>query len=525
VYCQLGYLSDCLPGRIRDALGELPETLDGTYERILREIKSTNWEFARRLFLCVAVASRPLRAEELAELLAFDFKAGPIPKFREDWRLEDPLEAVLSTCSTLLALVNVDNSPVIQFSHFSVKEFLTSTRFSDKRDTISLRYHVSMTPAHTLVAQACLGVLLHLDKNVTNGILDQFPLAEYAAKHWTDHARFEGVSENVEEGMKELLDTNKPHFAIWVWIYDPIHPSPYGRTERPFPPLRTPLHYAAFCGLHTIINFLASRRPQDVHHQDSDNSTPLHLASRAGHIEVARSLVEHGADAKAQDNNGWTALHFSVQAGRVDLSRLLLEHGADATVYYSDRTTLLHAVVPGGSVDLVRLLVEHGADVTAQDEDKWTPLHLSVRHRRMDLIYLLLEHGADVTAQGQDRSTPLHLAVLEDLAVREGSLDFTRLLVGHGADVTAKDEQGSTPLHLAVREGCVELARFLVEHGADATALGAISEIVVIDRFLVGHGVDMVAHRNAAAPAAHNGASIERYHHPILRFSPSRYRL
>ena len=97
MYCQLDYLGDCLPGRIRQALDE---TLDGTYERTLQEIKSTGWEFALRMFQCVAVASRPLRAEELAEFLAFDFNARPMPTFREDWRLEDPLEAVLSTCST-----------------------------------------------------------------------------------------------------------------------------------------------------------------------------------------------------------------------------------------------------------------------------------------------------------------------------------------------------------------------------------------------------------------------------------------
>jgi hypothetical protein len=171
VYCQLEYLSDCLPGRIRQSLDELPATLDGTYERVLREIKDTNWEFARRLLLSVAVVARPLRVEELAELLAFDFKAGQIPRFREDWRLEDPLEAVLSTCSTLLSLVHVDNSPVIQFSHFSVKEFLTSSRFAEKRDTISHRYHISMTPAHTLVTQACLGILLHIDESITQDSL------------------------------------------------------------------------------------------------------------------------------------------------------------------------------------------------------------------------------------------------------------------------------------------------------------------------------------------------------------------
>src|ERR1700742_297964 len=169
VYCQLEYLGGCLPGRIRQALDELPVTLDGTYERTLREIKDTNWEFARRLLLCVAAVSRPLRVEELAEFLAFDFKAGSIPELREDWRLDDPVDAVLSTCSTLFALVKeneFNDFQVIQFSHFSVKEFLTSARLAKNCDPISHRYHISMTSAHTLVAQACLGMLLHLDETI-----------------------------------------------------------------------------------------------------------------------------------------------------------------------------------------------------------------------------------------------------------------------------------------------------------------------------------------------------------------------
>ena len=82
MYCQLEYLADCLPADIERALDELPATLDETYERTLREIKDKMSEYARRLLLCVAVAYRPLRVEELAEILAFDFER-PIPAFRE----------------------------------------------------------------------------------------------------------------------------------------------------------------------------------------------------------------------------------------------------------------------------------------------------------------------------------------------------------------------------------------------------------------------------------------------------------
>jgi Ankyrin repeats (3 copies)/Ankyrin repeats (many copies) len=371
----------------------LPESLDETYERTLREINKADSELTHRLFQCLVVAPRPLRVNELAEFLAFDFEAEQIPKFREDWRPEDPLEAVLSTCSTLLSLVNVDDSAVIQFSHFSVKEFLTSTRFAEKRDTTSRRYHVSMTPAHSLVAQTCLGILLHLDENVTRRSLDKFPLAEYAAQHWFEHARFEGVSQHAEEGMKQLFDSSKPHLAIWLWIYDPIRP--YRHPEKPSSNHGTTLHYAAFCGLHPIVKFLAIEHPQDVHSQDVYNrSTPLHLASRQGNEEVARVLVEHGAEVSAKDKDGSTPLHEASSGGGVDLARFLVEHGADASAKGENGLTPLHEASSRGHVYLARFLVEHSADVSAEDESGSTPLHLASSHRCVDLIRFLVEHGA-----------------------------------------------------------------------------------------------------------------------------------
>jgi hypothetical protein len=50
--------------------------------------------------------------------------------FEESWRPENPRDTVLSTCPSLIAVVNVDGSPVIQFSHFSVKEYLAPRRIS-----------------------------------------------------------------------------------------------------------------------------------------------------------------------------------------------------------------------------------------------------------------------------------------------------------------------------------------------------------------------------------------------------------
>ena len=112
-------------------LEELPESLDETYERVLREINKANRAQAHRLLQCLAVATRPLRVAELAEVLTIDFEAaskGETSKLKTDWRWEDQEQAVLSTCSSLIAVVNENGSQVVQFSHFSVKEFLTSPR-------------------------------------------------------------------------------------------------------------------------------------------------------------------------------------------------------------------------------------------------------------------------------------------------------------------------------------------------------------------------------------------------------------
>ena len=496
VHCQIEYLGGCLPGRIRHALDDLPSTLDGTYERTLRDIKDTNWEFAQRLLLCVTVVSRPLRVEELAELLAFDFEAGQIPTFHEDWRLEDPVEAVLSTCSTLLSFVKVEKSHVVHFSHFSVKEYLTSTRLAQKHDPISSRYHVSLPPAHTLVAQACLGILLHLDKDITRDILPEFPLAEYAAKCWFEHARFEGVSQNAFEGMNQLFDWTKPHLAIWLWIYGPTVPS-WERSEpaAPSTPHGTPLHYAAFCGLYDVVEFLVVEHSQDVNFRSSTGQeTPLHLTARAGHVEVARLLIELGADAAAQDKGGWTPLHRTSEAGDMDMARFLIEHGADATARDKEGSTPLHETSIRGHVDLVRLLIEYGVDVTARDNDARTPLHRESRAGHVEVAWLLIEHGADVVAQDKYRITPLHRA-------SEGShVDLAWLLIDRGADATAQDDRGRTPLHLATSIHHVDLARLLIEHGADAAAKtkdgraplhGACERVnVELARLLIEHGAD-----------------------------------
>jgi len=143
----LDRLRRCILSRIRHALDDLPETLDETYERTLLDIDK------ERLFQCLVVALHPLSVEELADFLAFEFDDGESPIFQADCRPEDPREAVLCTCSSLIAVIDDYGRDIVQFSHFSVKEHLTSTRIAEGHIS---RYYTPMEPAHLLVTRACL---------------------------------------------------------------------------------------------------------------------------------------------------------------------------------------------------------------------------------------------------------------------------------------------------------------------------------------------------------------------------------
>jgi len=218
-FCQLDRLRRCLSPRIRRALDELPETLDETYERTLLDIDDENWEYAHRLFQCIVVACRPLHVEELAGFLIFKSEEGGSLMFEENWRPEDPRDMVLSTCSGLIVVVNVNGSPVIQFSHFSVKEYLTLNRIAKGRVS---RYYIPLESAHLLVTQACLAFLIQLDEHVTKTSIKKFPLAQYAGRYWAEHAEFGNVSLNTEDLIKRLFNPKSYHLKNWVWIYDTI---------------------------------------------------------------------------------------------------------------------------------------------------------------------------------------------------------------------------------------------------------------------------------------------------------------
>jgi ankyrin repeat protein len=476
--------------------------LDETYERVLEEIGKTNEPYARRLLQCLAVAKRPLYIRELAEILALDFGTEEgIPMLKENLRWEDHKEAVLSTCSSLIVVVD---RYYVQFSHFSVKEFLTSDRLATSSADIS-PFHILPKPAHTVMVKACLGILLHSEQRHRDAPEEHLsPLTEYAANYWMYHAQFEEVWKLVEDGIQSLFDPEKPHLDGWLKSCTTLGFQTYSFSG--FSLRGSRLFYASLLGFLDMAAQLIAENPQHVTGQVGRNPTPLVGALIGRHFDVAELLYQAGADLCIRGDGDMTLLHAASQGGLVDIAQWLFDHGVPAnddddghpghviSVNMKDGgdNTPLHLASGYGHPEIVDQLLIRGADINAQDQSYRTPLHrasydlasarlrlviyldlnadingqtnhwqIPTFSRMVDTVQILINHGADVAALDMTQQTPLHIAS------SSGVVEIARLLIKHGADVDAQNEIHSTPLHLASSK---EIVQLLVEHGADVTA-------------------------------------------------------
>jgi hypothetical protein len=317
--------------------------------------------------------------------------------FMDGWRPENAEEAVLSTCSTLISVVEDKGSKIVQFSHFSVKEFLTSDRLRTSEVGDIRHYHVSLDAAHTILVQACLAVLMQLDKNVDDKHLEMFPLALYAAKHWVNHAQYDEVASRVQDAMEELFNPSKPYLAAWLWIRDVTGQlDVMGQTEHLLRPKAAALYHAAEDGFGGVVDYLIMMHAADVN-EESSLGAALHVASSNGHAEVVYLLLQRNADVNIRHTNHfkWTPLHFASRNGHAKVVPLLLEHGADINAQSTSHSAPLKFASGFGHLEVVRLLLAHGADVHIRDTDGDSPFQMATGNGHVAVGQLLLEHGAE----------------------------------------------------------------------------------------------------------------------------------
>ncbi|MFH1393798.1 MAG: ankyrin repeat domain-containing protein [Candidatus Micrarchaeota archaeon] len=216
--------------------------------------------------------------------------------------------------------------------------------------------------------------------------------------------------------------------------------------------------------------------------------------SRPERAEIAKMLIDAGADVNAQSGSGNTALSEACCFGHIDAVKLLLDAGADVNLAGNAGSTPLmmasHGTISEGheSTEIVQMLLEAGADVNAEctlNIECKTALMGAARAGETDIVRLLLEHGADLGVKnsegmsafdlakdaGFERAAQvLHATTLnsELLAAARRSVGEAVSLIREGASVNARDMEGNTTLMVASSAGDENMARLLLDEGADA---------------------------------------------------------
>lgn len=550
--CQLNVLCSCRSVlQLRKALGSLPETLYKTYDRILCKINKEDSQFAFKILQWLAFCVRPLRLREVAEVIAIDVTE--TPRFDPQKRFRD-LRDILEICSSLISLdfigesasdtkintitggdiltaaydytnefddtdIDTANGPwskaTISLAHFSVKEYLVSDRIW--RGPASA-YGLQELKCNERIAEDCLGYLLHLispeiskstaledypsPKKPTNYLsmtIEEYPLAQYAAKYWFEHY---GLIERTESTalalVQELFLSKIEAFMNWLGLFDPDRTwLGLFDTDRPWwarpwtMGYRTgaPLYYASLLGLSESVALLIENGA-DVNAQGGWREYALKAASSSGHIEIVQLLLDRGADLDAHSGESIiTALEGASCYGHIEIVQLLLDKGAHITTRggHSPLTTALMR----GHECIAHLLINKGAYLgTVSSRNVTTPLETAISYGSKSSVQLMLDKGADINIDATGSSNPLDSACFfghEDIVqllldrgavvnpqslvatLAYGKTRILQMLLEHGGDLNQKDINGEAVCHYAASRGDVKVFELLASSGVDLT--------------------------------------------------------
>lgn len=147
----------------------------------------------------------------------------------------------------------------------------------------------------------------------------------------------------------------------------------------------TLLMIAARTGNLDLLDFLLRNRANRLR-KNKYGDTALMLAVMGNHIDVARRLIETGAEVA---HSGWAPLHYAAYSGNEAMARLLLDHKAPLDAKAPNGQTALMLAVANGHLALVRLLIESGADTAIKDAEGRDVLSLARAKGERTMIELL----------------------------------------------------------------------------------------------------------------------------------------
>jgi Ankyrin repeats (3 copies) len=417
VVCQLDTLRQCLRrSALLQALKDLPQSLDETYDRILLRIPAEHREDVQTIFSLLAFSTRPISLEEAAEAVAINLKD---QLFDSRDRLRGGPSCILEICSSLVTtssyepqkqfydldslpqLTTGDSKKELQFAHYSVKEYLMSDRVSQN---ISSIFHLHKDTANCLLAHLSLIYLVSIEKEICNCDLAEaftaLPFFKYACQSWYMHTQLLPLNESpiITRLLSSLFSEKKPACldnALRV-------ANPESKTWR------ADGHLPSFQDFRYTCNEIMAETV-DIHHIGGECRNALQVASFRGHESDVRLLLESGADINAQEGTYGNALQAASVSGHESVVRLLLESGADINAQ-GEYESALQAASFRGHESVVRLLLESGADINTQGGYE-SALHAASFRGHESVVRLLLESGAEIDARGGRYGNALRAAL------------------------------------------------------------------------------------------------------------------
>ena len=148
---------------------------------------------------------------------------------------------------------------------------------------------------------------------------------------------------------------------------------------------------AAVNGRTDELRSLVENDPALVNAYSPDGFTPLGLAAFFGHAEAVEALLAAGADVNltSRESMKMPPLGSAMAVQRNDIARTLIEHGADVNAKAVNDLTALHTAAARGNLEAAKLLLDHGADINASSTDGKTPLSYAEEHNHPEMVEFL----------------------------------------------------------------------------------------------------------------------------------------
>jgi uncharacterized protein len=148
---------------------------------------------------------------------------------------------------------------------------------------------------------------------------------------------------------------------------------------------------AAATGQTSQIQTLVEQDPSLVNTYSPDGFTPLGLATFFGHAQTVDALLAARAEVNAayRETMKLTPLGSAMAIGRNDIARTLIDHGADVNASAVSGHRPLHTAAARGNLESATLLLDNGADINATTTDGKTALAYAEEHEHPEMVKLL----------------------------------------------------------------------------------------------------------------------------------------